>query len=95
MKMRLWRYLAITAAIVLSAALLLPKFLHTSSPAPDPFTQWVSQQVAAQAVQRGWQLAKQAGAYHFHTDIDQTIYSAPALTNVGRPAAVQHLHLDG
>jgi hypothetical protein len=50
---------------------------------------------AAQAVQRGWQLAKQAGAYHFHTDIDQTIYSAPALTNVGRPAAVQHLHLDG
>lgn len=52
-------------------------------------------QEAEQIVQRAWLLAQQAGAYDFYTEIEQTTYHAPALTNVGRPAHVESLYLEG
>ncbi len=52
-------------------------------------------QAAEQVVQRAWLLAQQAGAYDFRTEIEQTTYPAPALTNVGRPAQVESLYLEG
>ena len=50
---------------------------------------------AEQVIQRAWILAQQASAYDFHTEIEQTTYHAPALTNVGRPAHVDSLYLEG
>jgi hypothetical protein len=52
-------------------------------------------EAAEQIVQRAWLLAQQAGAYDFRTEIEQTTYPAPALTNVGRPAQVESLYLEG
>ncbi|MBX3001942.1 MAG: hypothetical protein KF893_25685, partial [Caldilineaceae bacterium] len=52
-------------------------------------------QEAEQIVQRAWLLAQESGAYDFRTEIEQTTYHAPALTNVGRPAHVESLYLEG
>ncbi len=52
-------------------------------------------QEAEQIVQRAWLLAQQAGAYDFYTEIEQTTYHAPSLTNVGRPAHIESLYLEG
>ena len=46
-------------------------------------------------VQRAWLLAQQAEAYDFYTEIEQTTYHAPALTNVGRRAQVESVYLEG
>ncbi|MEZ4681432.1 MAG: hypothetical protein R2932_45185 [Caldilineaceae bacterium] len=46
-------------------------------------------------VQRSWLLTQQVGAYDFHTALEQTTYHAPALTNVGRPAQVESIYLEG
>ncbi len=50
---------------------------------------------AEQTVQRAWLLAQQSGKYDFATEIEQTTYQPPALTNVGRAADVQTLYIQG
>ncbi|MCB0115988.1 MAG: hypothetical protein KDD84_17930, partial [Caldilineaceae bacterium] len=78
--------------------LTAPKALWTSLQ-PDKLTVALNDlrdaQEAEQIVQRAWLLAQQAGAYDFYTEIEQTTYHAPALTNVGRPALVESLYLEG
>ncbi len=56
---------------------------------------WRDASDAEQAVQRAWLLAQVSGAYNFRTELEQTTYSAPALTNVGRPAQVDTLYMEG
>ena len=48
-----------------------------------------------QVVQRAWQRAQEVGVYHFATDIAQTTYPAPRLTNVGRSSRQETLHIEG
>lgn len=89
-------------AIVLGGVFFTRFINHNAEPAIQP-NSLVNQQVirqaseggAAQAVQHSWLLAKESGAYSFHTEIEQTTYSAPAVTNVGRAAQVQRLTKEG
>jgi len=46
-------------------------------------------------VQRAWRLAQESGAYHFSTDIVQTTYPAPAVSNVGRSSRQETLYIEG
>lgn len=46
-------------------------------------------------VQAAWRRAQEAGAYQFATEIVQTTYPAPRLTNVGRSSRVDTLYLEG
>lgn len=46
-------------------------------------------------VRRAWQRARDAGVYHFATDLVQTTYPVPAVANIGRSPQVDTLYLDG
>ena len=46
-------------------------------------------------VQAAWRRAQESGAYQFATEIVQTTYLAPRLTNVGRSSRVESLYLEG
>jgi len=46
-------------------------------------------------VRRAWQMAQQAGAYHFSTKVVQTHHPGPALANVGSGATERVLQLEG
>lgn len=48
-----------------------------------------------QAVQRAWRLAVQAGAYTFRTEVVQTTYPAPTLSNVGRSSRSESVYIEG
>lgn len=60
----------------------------------SPLASWAAP-VPSQAVQVAWERAHELGAYHFTTQIEQTTYPAPALTNVGRSPRQETLHLEG
>ncbi|NOZ04951.1 MAG: hypothetical protein GXP41_01170, partial [Chloroflexi bacterium] len=62
------------------------KQLASALPLPSP---------AEREVQAAWRRAQQAGAYHFATDILQTTYLAPRVTNVGRSSRQDTLHIEG
>ncbi|MEJ5309992.1 MAG: LamG-like jellyroll fold domain-containing protein [Anaerolineae bacterium] len=46
-------------------------------------------------VQAAWQRARQAGVYHFATEIVQTTHPAPKLANIGRSSRQDTLHIEG
>ncbi len=48
-----------------------------------------------QAVRRAWQMARDAGTYHFATDLKQSTYPARILSNAGRGPQEQAAHLEG
>jgi subtilisin-like proprotein convertase family protein len=48
-----------------------------------------------QAVQRAWRRAVQAGAYNFRTEVVQTTYPAPVLSNVGRNSRSESIYMEG
>ncbi len=50
---------------------------------------------AEQAVRRAWEAARDAGTYQFASDVVQTTYPTPALSNVGRSLTRNELHLEG
>ncbi|NCC33754.1 MAG: hypothetical protein EOM24_17325, partial [Chloroflexia bacterium] len=49
----------------------------------------------AQDVQHAWKLARQAGAYHYTSRLEQTIYPAARLHAVGQTPQVNTLYLEG
>jgi len=49
----------------------------------------------ADQIQAAWRRAQEAGAYRFATDIVQTTYPAPRLTNVGRSSRQDTLYIEG
>jgi hypothetical protein len=53
--------------------------------APDP----------AEAVRRTWQRARDAGAYHFATDLVQLLYPAHSVASAGSTPQREELHLEG
>ncbi len=46
-------------------------------------------------IQRAWLLAQKSGSYRFSTEFEQTTYQGPSLEQVGRPAQVDSLFLEG
>jgi subtilisin-like proprotein convertase family protein len=93
--------MAVVAVSTASAA-AAPNPSASAAPVRSPLKQlseaWNELQAssaAEQNVQRAWLLAQVSGAYKFHTELEQTTYQAPALTNVGRPAQVDQLYLEG
>ena len=48
-----------------------------------------------QQVARAWKLAQQSGAYHFRTQVEQTTFPAPKLSNVGRTSTRERFDLQG
>jgi len=60
--------------------------LASALPIPSP---------SEREVQAAWRRAQQAGTYHFATDILQTTYPAPRVTNVGRSSRQDTLHIEG
>ncbi len=46
-------------------------------------------------LQAAWRRAQEAGAYHFATEIVQTTYPAPTLSNVGRSSRQETIYLEG
>ncbi len=50
---------------------------------------------AGAAVDHAWRRAQEAGVYHFSTEIVQTTYPAPAVTNAGRRSQTERLYLEG
>ncbi len=103
MSKKVWYFIAFLAAILILLALLVQPDVAEPAAAGEALitrlnTQADAQAVdgtAVQAVQRSWLLAQQSGAYSFRTEIEQTTYAAPALTNVGRPAVVEQLSMQG
>ncbi|RMF42515.1 MAG: hypothetical protein D6755_11355, partial [Anaerolineae bacterium] len=90
--------LLILSVVVVGWFVFLYAGLHTGD-TPDVLRTAIKElknsKEAADVVKRAWLLAQQAGAYEFATDIEQTTYYPPALTNVGRHARVEHLHIEG
>lgn len=82
--------------LLVALALVSP---HAAQSSPDPLSiAWNNLRAASlaeQSVQRAWLLAQVSGSYNFHTELEQTTYYAPALTNVGRPVQVDSLYLEG
>lgn len=48
-----------------------------------------------QAVQRAWDLVREAGSYHFSADIVQTTVPLALIGNVGRQSKQESVHLEG
>ncbi len=48
-----------------------------------------------EAIQAAWRRAQQSGVYHYSTELIQTIYPSPALSNVGRSAQEDLLYMEG
>ena len=48
-----------------------------------------------QQVARAWELAQQSGAYRFRTQVEQTTFPAPMLSNVGRTSTRERFDLQG
>ena len=46
-------------------------------------------------VQAAWRTANSADSFHFATDLAQTTYPAPALTNVGRSSRTEEMRIEG
>ncbi|MCE7984102.1 MAG: hypothetical protein DYG89_23250 [Caldilinea sp. CFX5] len=88
---------AASRATIFSKSLLTDQFTGVFNPTSltAAYQKLRQEHEAEQLLQRAWLLAQQAGAYDFHTEIEQTTYHAPALTNVGRPAQVDSLYLEG
>jgi hypothetical protein len=76
------RFWFVIPLIILSLTIWLPAF---SVKADDPTA----------VVQQAWQRAQQSGRYHYRSQVDQTIYPAPAVQNAGRPPQQSHLAVDG
>ena len=76
-------FLAIIGLVVI--ALLAARPVTPSSAAASP----------QQRVQRAWELAKQAGSYHFAARIDQTSIPLPVPSNVGKQSRQQSVRLEG
>jgi type II secretory pathway pseudopilin PulG len=72
--------------LILTGVLLLSVWQSPMAQAEEPVT---PQQVIAQA----WQLAQDSGRYAFDSQINQTTYPLPSLTNAGRPPENQQIAL--
>jgi hypothetical protein len=59
--------------------------LSTGASAPSPH----------RVVQAAWERARDAGVYQFSTDLVQTTRPLPVVTNIGREAKREFLHLEG
>ncbi len=59
------------------------------------YENWQAERSAANTVQAAWHMAQQSGAYSFQTELVQTTYHPPRVTNVGREAEVDTLFLQG
>ena len=58
---------------------------QADSPAPRP----------QNAVVRAWELAQASGTYQYRSEIEQTTYPAPSITNAGRQPQQDHITLEG
>jgi hypothetical protein len=74
--------------IVLAAAVLLTVLAGSS---------WMGSraQDAGNALELAWQAARESGAYHYDTTIEQTIRPLPKLENVGLSSREQRFYLEG
>ncbi len=77
--------LILSLALVLCASVLAYLSSYWTSAPPS----------AEQVVQNAWRLARESGAYHFKSEIVQTTYPAPALSNVGRSSRKETMYVDG
>ena len=76
--------LPVISLVALTAVLLLVCALPASSNLS-----------AESQVQAAWRNANSADSFHFATDLAQTTYPAPALTNVGRSSRTDSMHIEG
>jgi subtilisin-like proprotein convertase family protein len=80
-----YRFCLLVLSIVLLSmgSALFPQISQADAPSPE------------QIVQRAWQHASALGVYRFATEVTQTTFPAPALSNVGRSSQQDTLYLEG
>jgi len=78
--------------MVITGIIVLITLFATASPASQVA---YSEPQPDELVQRAWQRAQRVGVYRFTTEIVQTTYPAPRLSNVGRSSSSETAHLEG
>ncbi|MEE8389604.1 MAG: hypothetical protein V3S14_02260, partial [Anaerolineae bacterium] len=95
----------ITLALLISIAVLLilwstkPQGTQSASqpsaPLPSSIPSITLPRSDGDAIRDAWTLARQSGVYRFRSQVEQTTYPAPRLTNVGRSSRTDRFALEG